>query len=115
MTNYANGYAFERTVAGDLSDDGYLVIRSGGSHGAADLVALKTGQVLLVQCKTSGTISPADWNELLSTAVRVGAVALLALRPSRGVIEYRQLVAPTAPRSSRVWETWTADEVSGVG
>jgi Holliday junction resolvase len=112
MSAYRNGYEFERTVAGDLSDDGYLVIRSGGSHGAADLVALKAGQVILVQCKSNGTISPADWNELLSTAVRVGAVALLALRPSRGVIEYRQLMAPTAPRSSRVWETWTADEVS---
>jgi len=111
MTNYANGYAFERTVAGDLNTDGYLVIRSGGSHGAADLVALKPGQVLLVQAKTNGLISVTDWNELLGIAERVGAVPLLALRPGRGLIEYRRLTAPAVARKPRAYEVWTADEV----
>jgi len=111
MTQYAKGYAFEQKVAGHLTQDGYFCIRAGGSHGVADVVALKAGQALLVQCKTDGVISIADWNALLRAANMAGAVALLALRPKRGVIEYRQLMGPAWARHPRPYEVWTADEV----
>jgi hypothetical protein len=57
-TNGARGASFERKVADLLESDGYLVIRAAGSHGAADLVALKLGQVLFVQCKLNGRCDP---------------------------------------------------------
>jgi Holliday junction resolvase len=111
MTQYAKGYAFEQKVAGDLTQDGYFVIRAGGSHGVADLVALKSGQVLLVQCKTNGVISIGDWNALYGVAERVGAVALVAHRPSRGAVAYRRLDARRVARQAVEYTEWTADEV----
>ena len=111
MTQYAKGYAFEQKVAGHLAQEGYFVIRAGGSHGVADLVALKWGETLLVQCKTNGVISIGDWNALYGVAQRVGAVALVAFRPSRGLIAYRQLGARRVARQAAEYTVWTADEV----
>ena len=52
-TNYASGRNFEYRVRDWLESRGYTVIRSAGSRGFADLVALAPGEVLLVQCTTS--------------------------------------------------------------
>lgn len=112
MTQYSRGYAFEQTIAGQLRQDGYFCIRAGGSHGVADVVALKPGQVLLIQAKIDGEISTADWNELYATAERLGAVALLAWRPKRGQVSYWQLTGLRVVRGERPHEVWAADEVS---
>lgn len=115
MTQYARGAVFERKVAGLLADDGYLVVRAAGSHGHADLVALKAGQVVLVQCKTSGALPPGEWNPFYEAAERVGAVALLAHRPAPGKVEYRRLTGLKVPRKDAPYEVWTADEVGADG
>lgn len=112
MTNYRRGYTFERAVAADLTKDGYLCVRAGGSHGVADVVALKPGQVLLVQAKTDGAISISDWNQLLAVSEGVDAVPLLAWRPQRGRVEYWRIVAPRQPRKDWPHALWAADEVS---
>lgn len=112
MTNYRRGYTFERAVAADLTKDGYLCVRAGGSHGVADVVALKPGQVLLVQAKTDAAISIADWNKLFAVAEGVGAVPLLASRPQRGRVAYQRLVAPRQARKPWPTAAWKADEVN---
>ena len=112
MTNYSRGYRFESTIAGQLRQDGYFCVRSGGSHGVADVVALKPGQILLIQAKIDGNCTVAEWNELFATALQLGAVPLLAWRPKRGVIEYRRLTGLRIVRGERPAEVWTADEVS---
>lgn len=112
MTNYANGSAFERKVARLLSDDGYLVIRAAGSHGEADLVAIKPGQILLVQCKTSGRLDPGEWNAFYSAADSVGAVPLLAHRPAPGQVVYWRLTGPKVVRGRAPYVTWTPDEAA---
>jgi Holliday junction resolvase len=44
----------ERAVANHLRSDGWIVYRSAGSHGNADLIALKTGyRPRLIQVKSS--------------------------------------------------------------
>lgn len=77
----------------NLERDGYHAVRTAGSHGKADVIALKPGQVLLVQCKLSGPggVSPAEWNALYELAIALGAVALVAHRPTRGRIEYLRI------------------------
>lgn len=52
---YAKGYRNERKTIKLFTDRGYIVMRSGGSHGPWDLVALDpvSGGVVLVQCKTN--------------------------------------------------------------
>jgi Holliday junction resolvase len=116
-TNKARGSAFERKVAEKLTADGYLVIRAAGSHGAADLVAVKTGQVLFVQVKLggAGACSPAEWNEFFRLAVSVGALPILAYRPGRQGVAYWLVTGP----KDRVMRkppavAWTPDELAVV-
>jgi len=114
VTNYANGARFERKVAGLLRDDGYLVVRSAGSHGEPDLVALKPGQVVLVQCKTSGRLDPGEWNAFHEAAEAVGALPLLAHRPAPGKVVYWRLTGPKVTRGKAPYVEWTPDEVTSA-
>ena len=56
MTNYSNGANFERKIKKQYEDDGWFVVRSAGSKGPVDLVAIHVVdyeiQVDLIQCKT---------------------------------------------------------------
>ena len=117
MTRYANGAAFERTVMGDLMADGWVCVRSAGSHSAADLVAMRAGwDPLMVQVKASGDISPAEWDYLWRAAQAAGATALVAdrvrdLRDRRRTrIRFRVLLGPRTPGDARrrPWEEWSA-------
>lgn len=81
MTPYRLGYEFERRVAKALEEQGaVLVVRAGGSHGLADLVAFwpKGLQPWLVQCKRTGRMSKADQARMVDLAGRAGCVALVA-------------------------------------
>jgi Holliday junction resolvase len=97
MTHYADGTRFEHKTRAHLADNGYEVIRAAGSKGStkADLVALKPGQLLLVQCKRSGTLPPDEWDRLVEVAGWVGAIPVLAANglKGRGVV-YTRLLAP---------------------
>ena len=94
MTNYSRGADFERRIASDLADNGFTTIRASGSHGIADIVALKRGLILMVQCKINGRISPADRHDLADIAHKAGGIALVAHRPSPRKLAYRRLVDP---------------------
>jgi Holliday junction resolvase len=100
-TNGRRGTDFERKVADALTTDGYLVIRAAGSHGAADLVAVKTGQVLFVQCKLNGRCDPPEWNEFHRLAMSVGALPIIAYRPGRQGIAYRKVTGPKDTAGAR--------------
>jgi len=115
-TNKARGTAFERKVAERLTADGYLVIRAAGSHGAADLVAVKTGQVLFVQVKLggAGACAPAEWNEFFRLATSVGALPVLAYRPGRQGVAYWLVTGPKdRPTKVPPAVAWVPDELAG--
>jgi Holliday junction resolvase len=116
---YRRGAVFERQIADRLTEDGYLVMRAAGSHGHADLIALKRGQVLLVQCKLAGAgaVPPAEWNGLWEVAERVGAVALIVSRPKRGAKAWQRITGPkSGVRGVKPpCVVWTSDEVIGHG
>jgi Holliday junction resolvase len=111
---YARGNYFERRIADDLRHNGYLVWQSRGSKTVVDLVALKRGQVLLIQAK-SGLTQPSheEWNTLLGHATRVGGIALVADRGGRGVTRYRQITHPHI-KGRHDWpaQRWTADDAA---
>jgi Holliday junction resolvase len=112
VTAYRRGTYREKRTADALRDDGYHVVESRGSHGAADLWAAKLGQLLLVQVKT-GTARLEDgwWNELHQSAVQCGGLAIVADWPKRGTLRLRRITGPHYPRSQR-WpcEPFTTDE-----
>jgi hypothetical protein len=79
VTGYRDGADLERAVKHYLEDNGYLlVIKSGGSKGKVDVIGLKRGETVLVQCKRSGSISPAERVELRRLAAALGAIPVLA-------------------------------------
>lgn len=104
---YAGGVDFERAARDRLRDDGYEVVRSAGSKGShkIDLVAIKHGHVLFVQCKRNGTLPPAERTTLLRMASLLPTVALpiLAYKPGpRGGVAFAVLTGP-GPQDRRAW------------
>lgn len=53
--NYLRGRRLEWQVKKDLEQDGWTVMRTAGSHGFADLIALKGDTIRFIQCKTIAT------------------------------------------------------------
>lgn len=106
MTHYTDGRRFEYVTRDDLLRDGYEVLRSAGSKTKIDLVAFKPAQVLLVQCKLDGKLSPAERAVLLRVAGWLPGVGipLLAYRPGiRGVpVAYACLTGP-GPKQRVPW------------
>jgi Holliday junction resolvase len=108
VTNYSNGRALEYAVIADLEADGYRCTRAAGSKGVADIVALKPGEVVLIQAKrTNPLLAPKERAALLDLATYLKAVPIVAFRPPRKPIEYRRLVG-LGPRD---WVPWVADRV----
>ena len=50
--NYLRGRRLEWQVKKDLEADGWTVMRTAGSHGFADLIALRDDTIRFIQCKT---------------------------------------------------------------
>ena len=121
MSNYQNGSAFERRVAAILERHGYYVSRSAGSHGVADLVAIKAWQILLVQCKGGkGTIPLPEWNRLYAVAsllwpipgLEYGyAIPLLVTRDHIGRITWTQITGIAEARRPRPSAPWSPDPI----
>jgi Holliday junction resolvase len=100
MTNYRRGYDAERRTRKAFAADGYVVIKSGGSLGPADLVALKPRHVVLVQVKLGdATLRDGWWNELYRLAAWLDAVPVIADWPKRGNLRLRKITGPHHPRS----------------
>ena len=59
-----------------FESEGYEVVRAAASRGAADLICIKHGQVLLVQCKRTAMPSPAERRELARVARMLPGVAV---------------------------------------
>lgn len=132
MSNYAAGTRVEHHNRDHLTADGYVVLRTAGSKGFVDLIAIKPGQLLLVQSKGNGRITAADWNQLLERAAWVGAVPILASRdlasgcrekhrpeqatPQRcATVLWRLsgLYVPRAPFARQPCELFLTDEIAG--
>lgn len=92
---------------------GYDCLRSSGSRGAVDVVAVWGGihgpALLFIQCKiTNPNIGPADRNRVQDLATRAGAVPLVAYRAQdtttgRMRPHFRLLTGP-GPKDWLLWE-----------
>jgi Holliday junction resolvase len=100
-TGYQLGTALEHRAKQLLERDGYFVVRAAASKGLVDLVAIKPTQLLLVQCKRSGSLPPAEWNGLFDLALSLGAIPLMASKGPRGT-QFHQLTGrKTGKRGQR--------------
>jgi len=109
VSGYSDGRKLEYAAADLLWADGYWVIRAAGSKGTADIVALKRGETLFVQCKLSGTMGPGERNSLVELARQLGGTPVCARWAKEGraarTVEFRELTGP-GPKD---WRPWTAD------
>ena len=83
MNNYRRGADFERRVCKYFEKQGYFTIRSSGSHGLIDLVAIKAGEVKLIQCKLDGKLSLAELEQLQELSRDSQCQVLLIYREDR--------------------------------
>lgn len=108
-TKYRLGRGFEYRVRDRLKELGFLALRSPASKGPFDLIAIRHGESLLVQCKVSGVLPVAGWNELYYLAESVGAVPLCAAaRPTRG-FDWWKLIGPKD--GSKRPQPWVQTEI----
>jgi Holliday junction resolvase len=113
VTAYGKGLYREQQTMMRLEAEGYLVMRAPGSHGQPDVVAVKPGQVLAIQVKSGVARLDHGWfNELYSTALRAGAIPIVADWPKRGCLRMRRITGLHRAHSQR-WplEDFTTDLV----
>ena len=82
-SNRRRGDYFERRTMAAFRAQGWLVIRSAGSYGPADLWAARSGRLLLISCKLDGKLPKREREALLDAADGAGADAVLAHRGAR--------------------------------
>jgi len=77
---YAIGRRFEWRVRDHFKKNGYFVLRSPRSAGPVDLIAIRKGEVLFIQCKTHGYMSRAEKQKLCELSDSVGVKPFLIWR-----------------------------------
>jgi len=116
------GANFELKVMHDLEGHGYTCLRSSGSRGAVDVVAVaelgrfnlfdETGYLLFIQCKiTNPVIPPYERTAVQDLAMRAAAIPLVAhwaADKTTGLmrVHYRMLTGP-GPKD---WAHWAPGE-----
>jgi hypothetical protein len=110
---YRAGRDLEYAAARDLEANGYLVVRAAGSHGLADLIAFKTGELLIVQCKTDGKMTAQQRYRLTELACMVPAsppaVPLIARWEATGPRGGRTVAYARTYYNHLPTEPWTPD------
>jgi holliday junction resolvase Hjr len=106
-SNYRAGGDLERAAKAHLEDNGYYVVKSAGSKGTADLVAIKRGEILLIQCKRAGfTMAPAERIKLRQLAAELGGVPLCGSWVKNGraarSVGFMELIS-MGPAGTRPW------------
>lgn len=121
MVSAGVGRGFDRFLANYFSHRGYLAVKSAGSKGLADVVAIPVhpgGKILLVQAKAGDVhrITPREWNGLYQMVQSNPCVtALAAFRSESGPVFYElcnELLLNT--RTEKLpWRPWTIPHLAG--
>jgi Holliday junction resolvase len=110
VNHYQRGRRVEQEVIDHLGTLGYDCIRSAGSKGAVDIVAVHDEEVAFIQVKIteSVTLSPAERERLMRVSLRARTVPLVAYKASvpgdgrRKEIRFRRMTG-TGPRDHEPW------------
>ena len=95
--SYRKGRRLEYEVRDLFASRGWLVVRAAASK-PVDLVCIRQGQVVLVECKYNDRPSSQELEKLGEVARSTGARVLLALKPKYGKL--------------KITDPWTGEEFS---
>jgi len=70
--------AFESKIARIFKEKGYYTVVSAGSRGVADVVAIRSNEILFIQCKSNGGLSLNEKQRLKHIVSTINAKGLLA-------------------------------------
>ena len=79
MKQYERGRRFEWVVRAYFQSLGFVVIRAAASK-PVDLVALRSGEAFLIECKYNASITKREKKQMLELAEKAGATPLLAIK-----------------------------------
>jgi len=88
---YTAGANFERRVIKHLEAKGWDCARTAGSHGFADIWAIRDGELNFIQCQTDKYFAPAKREAIIDAARRNGCIALLCWRGDKKEICMEQV------------------------
>ena len=92
---YNKGRAKEYRAMEILRKDGFHAIRSAGSHGAVDVIAAKSGKILLIQVKSGkARIKKDELKELVKWAEAFNGEGQVWHFRGRGNTQKRRVFAP---------------------
>ena len=113
-TNYQRGADFERRTAAYFERIGYVTVRSAGSHSPADIVAMKGGDAICIQCKRNGRLDPEEWNEFWEFCKTAGATPILAqMGPQRKGITFSRLTGRKDGKGRQPLAHWAPQRGEG--
>jgi Holliday junction resolvase len=75
------GRTYERAVKQFLTTMGFFVVRSAGSHGLVDIIAVNLDKVLFIQCKLKAAPGNEELNDLYDLSRKYGAIPTIAIGP----------------------------------
>lgn len=102
QTQYQLGRSFEYRTRDLLKESGYYVVRSAQSKGLIDLVAMKMGRVLIVQCKRGGLLDKGEWDALFSLGSEIGATPIFTERADGLNTNFWEIIAKKPPRKAQL-------------
>jgi len=82
-SRYRKGHRWELKIKKIWEEKGYVVYRSAGSKGAADLITLKDGKIVLIQVKVNKKPYLSEVAKLKKEAKKCKATPLLVLWNSK--------------------------------
>jgi hypothetical protein len=89
---YAIGRKFEKKIRQIFEAKGYFVYESPLSRSPADMVAIKEGEILLIQAKfNSNYIKQKELEKLKTISQSINAKPILALHKGQGAVEIQEL------------------------
>jgi len=90
---YRSGRRFEYEVRDYFERRGWLVVRAARSR-PVDLVCIKRGRTVLVECKyAGGRVSRDERTALARVSKKYGVEVVIAYKRRRGAMEFRDVVS----------------------
>ena len=85
MSSSSKGHNFERRVFKILKSFGFYAVRSAGSHGVFDVVGIKHGLIIGVQCKVNRNPTRDEMKAMANAYHDFGIFPIAAVRKKRKI------------------------------